>query len=360
MCADDCQAETHPVCVPICGRIGLCLNGAMGVCVGGGGGLEPTSLHTKKRPKETCSSKIFGEEGPKRRRRCRGNTHAYSPAPGPVPLSQVKREVQALQDWHSVMGRKRYEEYWTMKTVQRGRPASDALGCSDGLRRFHWQAITPFAEFCPKGTVDDCIRDNVLKEECDKIHFRRLIFAHTDIELGDCSYLDTCRRLNICKFVHYQLLPSRDMIAAAQAEARAAGLEVPEVAMGDASARANYPGLPTSHWQNDFRGDNGKIKPLQIGMKIKPWLQAQWIQCDVRSFDISLLGALPHAPACCASQCECIRNASGASPVTSQLSRQNGGGQIGTKDKLECIGKLGGIRPLVPGYSISASTWQLP
>ena len=33
---------------------------------------------------------------------------------------------------------------------------------------------------------------------CEKIHFNRIIKPHTDLSLGDCSYLDTCRHMDKC------------------------------------------------------------------------------------------------------------------------------------------------------------------
>ncbi len=40
---------------------------------------------------------------------------------------------------------------------------------------------------------------------CGRLHFRRLLFPWTDVGLGNCSYLDTCRHMHNCKFVHYEL-----------------------------------------------------------------------------------------------------------------------------------------------------------
>ena len=40
---------------------------------------------------------------------------------------------------------------------------------------------------------------------CDKLHFKRLIFPWTDPSLGNCSYLDTCRHMKGCKYIHYEL-----------------------------------------------------------------------------------------------------------------------------------------------------------
>lgn len=40
---------------------------------------------------------------------------------------------------------------------------------------------------------------------CNKAHFKKIIRPHTDENLGNCSYLDTCRHMDYCKFVHYEL-----------------------------------------------------------------------------------------------------------------------------------------------------------
>ncbi|KAL9276007.1 putative N6-adenosine-methyltransferase MT-A70-like [Drosera capensis] len=44
-----------------------------------------------------------------------------------------------------------------------------------------------------------------------KVHFRRIIAPHTDVNLGDCSFLDTCRHMKTCKYVHYELDPMDDV-----------------------------------------------------------------------------------------------------------------------------------------------------
>ena len=36
----------------------------------------------------------------------------------------------------------------------------------------------------------------------------RIIVGHTDVRLGDCSYLNTCRHMKACKFVHYKVDPA--------------------------------------------------------------------------------------------------------------------------------------------------------
>lgn len=60
--------------------------------------------------------------------------------------------------------------------------------------------------FCENGTREKCyqIRQNS-QENCSKVHFKKIIMPHTDDNLGNCSYLDTCRHMEYCKFVHYKI-----------------------------------------------------------------------------------------------------------------------------------------------------------
>jgi len=99
--------------------------------------------------------------------------------------------------------------------------------------------------FCEYGTRSECAKHN--KTECKKVHFKPIIKPHTEVSLGDCSYLDTCRHMDICKFVHYQIEDS-DMI-------------------------------PSNRKELILSGDNN------TGV-----LPSQWINCDIRNFDCSILG----------------------------------------------------------------------
>ena len=47
---------------------------------------------------------------------------------------------------------------------------------------------------------------------CNRIHYKAIITPFTQMHLGDCSYLSTCRRQDTCKFVHYDfdLTPSEE------------------------------------------------------------------------------------------------------------------------------------------------------
>ena len=63
-------------------------------------------------------------------------------------------------------------------------------------------------EFCPQGTNTintklDCMKMHNTTKPCGLVHLKRLIKPHTDVSLGDCSYLDTCRNMEHCKYIHY-------------------------------------------------------------------------------------------------------------------------------------------------------------
>ena len=99
--------------------------------------------------------------------------------------------------------------------------------------------------FCEHGTRQECAKHS--KTECNKVHFKPIIKPHTDVSQGDCSYLDTCRHMDICKFVHYQIEDNE------------------------------Y--FPSNRKELVLSGDSGN----QI-------LPSQWINCDIRNFDCSILG----------------------------------------------------------------------
>lgn len=56
---------------------------------------------------------------------------------------------------------------------------------------------TPICEFTGSQCIDK--RNN----NCNKVHFDQVIRPHTDVDLGDCFYLDSCYNEQKCKYVHY-------------------------------------------------------------------------------------------------------------------------------------------------------------
>lgn len=107
-------------------------------------------------------------------------------------------------------------------------------------------------EYCPHLTKEDCCRARNEPFACDRLHFRRLIFPWTDPSLGNCSYLDTCRHMKTCHYVHYELNDDPD-----------------PVAPGPISGSKQRPPVPSY---------------------LKALSEAQWLKIDVRTFDMSVLG----------------------------------------------------------------------
>jgi mRNA m6A methyltransferase catalytic subunit len=123
--------------------------------------------------------------------------------------------------------------------------------------RFRSVGGTALAEYCPRLTREEC-RRSAPRAACERLHFVRLTMPHTDVQLGDCSFLDTCRHMRTCKYVHYALDPED------AARARAGG----------ASAAAGAPVRP----------------PAAVPEHLAAHPQPQWLSCDVRSFELGLLG----------------------------------------------------------------------
>ncbi|KAL6940529.1 hypothetical protein ACO0QE_004433 [Hanseniaspora vineae] len=94
-------------------------------------------------------------------------------------------------------------------------------------------------------------------------HFIPNLKPHTDMSLGDCSYLDTCHKLNTCRYVHYIECSPSLFLKDSFSHNKDNLLAAPE-----------NPGLFT-------HGENTKRKNL---------LPKQWIRCDIRKFDFRILG----------------------------------------------------------------------
>jgi len=97
--------------------------------------------------------------------------------------------------------------------------------------------------FCQHGTKIDCMRIRNSPISCNLVHFKRIIKPHTDVSLGDCSYLDTCRHMDYCKFIHYAI---------------------------------------------DEESDKTPKAGLQLNAE--DGMPSQWINCDVRFFDFTVFG----------------------------------------------------------------------
>lgn len=97
---------------------------------------------------------------------------------------------------------------------------------------------------------------------CNKLHFKKIIQPHTDETLGDCSFLNTCFHMDTCKYVHYEV----DSLA---------------------SSSSNNSKISGNVKSNQAVSVLPKLKVIDQSTALHP---AQWIQCDLRFLDMTVLG----------------------------------------------------------------------
>uniref|UniRef100_A0A4W6CNW0 mRNA m(6)A methyltransferase n=1 Tax=Lates calcarifer TaxID=8187 RepID=A0A4W6CNW0_LATCA len=126
------------------------------------------------------------------------------------------------------------------------------------VEKFRSRGRAQVQEFCDHGTKEECVRSGDTPQPCTKLHFRRIINKHTDESLGDCSFLNTCFHMDTCKYVHYEI------DSPPEAEGSLLG---PQAGTAELGLHAG-----------DADSNVGKLFP------------SQWICCDIRYLDVSILG----------------------------------------------------------------------
>lgn len=180
------------------------------------------------------------------------------PGPSATQLKQ-RTEEEDLKDLELLLNKKTYREKQNTKTGEElldliHRPTAKETAVA---AKFKTKGGSQLKEYCTNLTKEDCRRQTGSFVACDKVHFRRIIAPHTDTNLGDCSFLDTCRHTKTCKYVHYELDQTPDvppMMAGALAPPRQIKPQ-----------RAEY------------------CSEIELG-------ESQWINCDIRNFRMDILG----------------------------------------------------------------------
>ncbi|KAG9146954.1 hypothetical protein Leryth_005223 [Lithospermum erythrorhizon] len=193
--------------------------------------------------------------------------HRPPMGPGmPVPgmnsaSSKPKSEEDEMKDLEALLNKKSFRELQKSKTgeelldlIHRPTAKENAMAA-----RFKSKGGSQVKEYCSALTKEDCRRQSGSYSACEKVHFRRIIALHTDVNLGDCSFLDTCRHMKTCKYVHYELDSTPD---------------VPPMMIGGG---ALAPGKALKPPRADYCSE------VELG-------EAQWINCDIRSFRMDILG----------------------------------------------------------------------
>ncbi|XP_078500981.1 N(6)-adenosine-methyltransferase catalytic subunit METTL3 [Lissotriton helveticus] len=128
------------------------------------------------------------------------------------------------------------------------------------VEKFRSRGRAQVQEFCDFGTKEECMKANDADRPCKKLHFRRIINHHTDESLGDCSFLNTCFHMDTCKYVHYEIDACSEL---------------------DAAGALSLPGSVDGTLAKGVGGNDTAVDRL---------FPPQWIRCDIRYLDVSILG----------------------------------------------------------------------
>ncbi|XP_042508168.1 N6-adenosine-methyltransferase MT-A70-like isoform X2 [Macadamia integrifolia] len=183
-----------------------------------------------------------------------------SGSPNSAPL-KLRTEEEDMKDLEALLNKKSFKELQKSKTGEElldliHRPTAKETAVA---AKFKTKGGSQLKEYCSALTKEDCRRQSSSYMACEKVHFRRIIALHTDTNLGDCSFLDTCRHMKTCKYVHYELDPTPDM---------------PAMMMG---TNALPPPKPLKPQRAEYCSE------VELG-------EPQWINCDIRNFRMDILG----------------------------------------------------------------------
>lgn len=181
----------------------------------------------------------------------------------------------------------------------------------------HASTTGVFEPICPSTTREACAKAGTVK--CTKVHFLPIIRPHTDPSLGMCSYLNTCFSEPL-----YSMSPSIHPLPSVPRPAGSVALPSGLGAGGRGKEKApcrylhfevdmGTPAISETPSSSDEERDdiyhdgpptlrrirNGPEKPqrthrIELGLgpvgKGYEVLPPQWLNCDLRNFDCSLLG----------------------------------------------------------------------
>jgi len=126
---------------------------------------------------------------------------------------------------------------------------------------FRSQGGSQVHEFCMHGTRDSCLKV-MSYSSCNKLHFRKLLKPHTDESLGDCSFLNTCFHMDTCKYVHYEIDYRGSLVQKSRHQR-------------------------VSQKSSKLNNSKNVSDEEYLSRKMLP---PQWIDCDIRYLDFSVLG----------------------------------------------------------------------
>ncbi|KAI6101557.1 MT-A70-domain-containing protein [Pisolithus croceorrhizus] len=254
----------------------------------GNGRADVSNPRKRKRAVDEEADSAAGDEHDERSSR----SQSRSPPPSKTPLGSLGKE---LKEVYALLQR----------STAKGRLLAE-----------RFRSVQPtFNPICPQVTKDECSK--VRREAsggseaiqttlptCDRVHFRPLIRLHTDPSLGHCSYLNTCYSEPT-----YAQSPSIPPFPSGSATRSSLPSGLGAGGRGKEKAPCRYlhfevdwderdgPAVGNDHTKEVLRVQ----RPLKLEIGLGPnkkdaqALPPQWINCDLRHFDYSVLGKF-HLP----------------------------------------------------------------
>ncbi|KAJ7591267.1 MT-A70-domain-containing protein [Mycena floridula] len=169
--------------------------------------------------------------------------------------------------------------------------------------------IESFEPICPHITKDECAKARRLELSpvpasapvtiCDLVHFRPLIRPHTDPSLGHCSYLNTCySEPTYAQSPSIPPFPGASHVLGPGTRGPSSlpsGLGAGGRGKEKAPCRYLHYELDWDPTDGDSRRKEVIVKPHKLDIGTGPGGKTaqtppQWINCDLRRFDYSVLG----------------------------------------------------------------------
>ncbi|KAI0347296.1 MT-A70-domain-containing protein [Trametopsis cervina] len=214
-----------------------------------------------------------------------GSGMGRKPAPSTVDsLSKDMKEVYALLQRGTARGRLLAEQFRSLNPT--------------------------FEPICAQITKEECLKARralcttaasfASLTICSRVHFRPLLRPHTDPTLGHCSYLNTCySEPTYAQSPSIPPLPSHRQFGTQGQASVSLPSGLGAGGRGKEKAPCRYLHFEVDWEESDGenrRGKEGRRKGYKLGIGMGPGgretqvLPPQWINCDVRRFDYSVLG----------------------------------------------------------------------
>ena len=179
-----------------------------------------------------------------------------------------KESVHELDDIQALLSTKTAKEQDTTRVADEIQELLSIASTKEQTlsEKFRSLGGSQVREFCPYATREECLKHKAYSS-CQKLHFRKILKPHTDEALGDCSFLNTCFHMDTCKYVHYEI------------DYRGTDLDPRKSKRG---GRKRDSGAEEKGLLPKFACDEDYIN--------RKMLPPQWVNCDIRYIDFSVLG----------------------------------------------------------------------